>query len=1090
MSFETRYQSLNERQRRAVDTTDGPVMVIAGPGTGKTELLSMRAANILRSTDTLPQNILCLTFTESGATAMRRRMADIIGRDAYKVPIHTFHSFGSDIIANNHQYFYRGADFQPADEIRQLEILQAIFDRFDYTNPLASKMNGEYTYLGDTLRAISELKRSGLTDDELRAIIEENETFLDAFEPDIQDIFHARVAKTFIPKLEQLSLKAAEYQSGKLPRGFTPLATTFSLSLAHAIDEARQLDSTKPLTKWKSTWLTKDIHNQPVFKSRARHARLEAIATVYAEYLQALETAGLYDFDDMILQVIHAIETQPDLKYNLQEQYQYIMVDEFQDTNLAQLRLLLNLVDNPVVEGEPNLLVVGDDDQAIYSFQGAEVGNILQLRWQFPSTTTITLKDNYRSAPVILEHAREIISQNTNRLEHFDENIDKTLRPHVSEKGSSVILIRHTDTQSQLSAIARQVADSIKTGASPDSIAILARKHRELIALLPHLDANGVRANYQRKNNILELEPIIQLELIARLVIQLSRGRLDQVDALLPELLAHPAWGIATDDLWKLSLKAYHERRPWIDVMATTSVFLPLWNWLQESARVAHQLPLEVMVDHLFGSNSTPDTSGFHSPLLSYFFADEKQTANPDEYLTFLTALRTLRDALRVFDTTGQGKIDQLLEFIDLHRRFDRPIISSNNASQHQPDAIQLMTAHGAKGLEFEHVYIIGLDEKTWGQAARVRSAKISYPENLPLTPQTGSVDEQLRLLYVAMTRARHHLSLHYGATNENGKDQLLSEFLLSETLSPQPAPTESSDVLIHNAKVAWSAPPALTNDLKRLLAPKLEQYRLSSTHVNSFIDLSRGGPAQFLLQNFLHFPSAPSPNAAYGTAVHITLQIAQNHLLAYGSLKPLEDSLNDFETALERSRLPATELEFYSKKGVDSLRLFFDSPFATLSLSGKAELDFTAQHLEYEGVRLTGKLDLALINKDERTIRVIDYKTGKPSSSWTGKTDYEKIKLHKYRQQLMFYLLLIEQSPHYSGYSYSGELQFVEPGQNGEILPPLEANFSDDDYIRFKKLVHAIWKSIIQLDFPDSSNYPETYRGILDFEDAIIDKA
>ena len=138
MAFSTRYKTLNKRQKQAVDTIDGPVMVVAGPGTGKTELLGMRVAMILKQTDTLPENILCLTFTDSGAAAMRERLVSIIGPAGYKVAIHTFHSFGSEIISHNREYFYRGAEFRPADELSTYEIIRTIFDELDYKNPLAS----------------------------------------------------------------------------------------------------------------------------------------------------------------------------------------------------------------------------------------------------------------------------------------------------------------------------------------------------------------------------------------------------------------------------------------------------------------------------------------------------------------------------------------------------------------------------------------------------------------------------------------------------------------------------------------------------------------------------------------------------------------------------------------------------------------------------------------------------------------------------------------------------------------------------------------------------------------------------------------
>src|SRR5665811_153863 len=175
MDFVKRYEKLNKAQKQAVDTIDGPVMVVAGPGTGKTELLSVRVANILQKTDTLPENILCLTFTDSGANAMRQRLTEIIGKNAYKVSIHTFHSFGSEVINQNGQYFYQGAHFRAADSLSSYEIIRSIFDELPHNNPLSSKMNDEYTHLSDSLTTISELKKSGLTSDELLKILDEND---------------------------------------------------------------------------------------------------------------------------------------------------------------------------------------------------------------------------------------------------------------------------------------------------------------------------------------------------------------------------------------------------------------------------------------------------------------------------------------------------------------------------------------------------------------------------------------------------------------------------------------------------------------------------------------------------------------------------------------------------------------------------------------------------------------------------------------------------------------------------------------------------------------------------------------------------
>ena len=178
--FEERYQKLNEAQRKAVDTIDGPVMVVAGPGSGKTELLSMRAANILRQTDVLPSSILCLTFTDSAAKNMRKRLATIIGDIAYDVAIHTFHSFGAEVIARNPAYFYDGANYKPADELTQIQILEQVFVEMPLDNPLNKKHPAQgYTFMRDLRRLISDLKKGGLDPADFKKVIAGNAEFLE-----------------------------------------------------------------------------------------------------------------------------------------------------------------------------------------------------------------------------------------------------------------------------------------------------------------------------------------------------------------------------------------------------------------------------------------------------------------------------------------------------------------------------------------------------------------------------------------------------------------------------------------------------------------------------------------------------------------------------------------------------------------------------------------------------------------------------------------------------------------------------------------------------------------------------------------------
>jgi DNA helicase-2/ATP-dependent DNA helicase PcrA len=1089
MDFTTRYAKLNAAQKQAVDTIDGPVMVVAGPGTGKTELLSMRAANILRQTDTLPENILCLTFTESGAAAMRERMVEIIGKDAYKVAIHTFHSFGAEIINQNGDYFYHGANFRAADELSSYELLRKIFDELDYTNPLASKMNGEYTHLGDTLMTISELKKSGLTSDELLVVLDANEQVLDTAEPLLGAVFATRLGKATVDNLQQV-VETIRTIGSVIPLPNIPLLShAIADSLQHALDEATETNSTKPVTAWRNAWMKKNDTGDFILKTRERQIKLRAVSFIYYQYLSRMQESELYDFDDMILRVVHAMEVFPALQYNLQEKHQYIMVDEFQDTNMAQMRILYNLTNNPANEGRPNILVVGDDDQAIYSFQGADISNIINFRHAYDHVQTITLTDNYRSAAPILESAREVITQGDGRLENVIEEINKTLTAHRSTAGSSVSLIESPTKHDERQQLVESIKQRINDGQPAESIAVLARRHHEIISLLPYFADANITVNYERRDNVLDIDPIITLEAVAKLVVALFDGKHDQVNALLPEFLAHPAMKFDPKDIWKLSLNAYSQHTSWMEVMAVTPAFTELHTWLVEVAAQVPHVPLEFILDTIMG-RTTPEGGTFTAPFFEYYFPAEKLQTQPDEYLVYLEALRTIRSKLRDYQQDETPTLRTLLSFITLHRQLGSVITSIRPHVDRQNGAVNLMTAHKSKGLEYDTVYIIGAVDTAWGERVRSRSRLIGYPENLPLAPSGDSLNERMRLFFVAMTRARKQLIISYSASDDSGKDTLCASFLLSTSLTPKKiTPAHDTAQLIAGAEQRWYEPIVClsTGTMQELLAPTLENYKLSVTHLNNFLDVSRGGPQAFLMNNLLRFPQAMSPSAAYGSAIHQTLQHAHAHVAATKSQRPVEDVLRDFEQNLRNQHLSSADFDTYFQKGSDTLHAFLSEKYDTFSDTQKVELNFAGQQVMIGDAHLTGSLDLVDISTEDKTIIVSDYKTGKASTSWTGKTDYEKIKLHKYRQQLMFYKLLVEHSRDYSQYTVTnGCLQFVEPTPRGEILS-LEACATAEELDTFRKLIEVVWKKIMALDLPDTSEYEQSYKGMVAFEQDLL---
>ena len=1181
MDFQTRYAKLNANQRQAVDYIHGSLLVIAGPGTGKTELLSMRTAQILRQTDTLPDSILCLTFTESGAANMRQRLRQIIGEDAYKIAIHTFHSFGTEIINQHREYFFHGADSQPADELTQHQIVTGILEGLDWRNPLSAKNNGEFVYTSELIRVISEFKQSGLTPAELRLVMADNQRVIADIAPDIQQVFASKISKKtielFAPLAENIAGRIGEggitEPSGNtassapdnaattakiptnLPSSITPYAQVLALSIAHTAQEAIDANSTKPLTAWKNKWCEKNAAGEFVLKDFTASEKLSAAIDVYEAYGNVLAERSLFDYDDMILSVIQACESHPELRANLQEQYQFIMVDEFQDTNLAQLRLLFDLTGD---EDNPNIMAVGDDDQAIFSFQGADVGNIQRFRQQYHDPKIIVLTDNYRSAADILMAARGVITQGADRLENTIDGLSKQLTAHASGSGARVEIQEFTSVSEERAGVARQIAELIKHGENPAHITVIARHHKELIELLPYLYRENLTVNYERHDDILEQDIIQALDKLARVVMAIHQNNLDVANSLLPEVIAHPAFGFSALDIWRLSLHAYNNRQLWLESMLANSTFQPFGEWLLERAKDVPNLPLEEQLDKLLGlemgaeitlidsvqrtspeNPQTPgaergvdrDSSGTHSskeflqsageePLLglrtatiarasldarrvkrsfeesssptslaAHYFSPDNLAQNPDAYLTTLESLRTLRQKLRDRLTDASPTLADFLEFIDLHRSTKTRLTHIRPQASALGGAINLMTAHKSKGLEFPHVFVIGAIDSAWGEKVRSRSRLIRYPANLQLQPAGTSYDERLRLFFVAMTRAKTTLTMTYSQTNDAGGDTMIASFLTDHTPTIIPA-ADTPATQITVAQTDWStrlsAP--ITAELKDVLAPTLETYKLSITHLNNFLDVSRGGPQNFLLNNLLRFPSAKSPAASYGTAIHASLQQLHNLLGADHRLPPAERILQHFRTSLEAQHLPPDDFALYLDKGTAALTAFLDAKSSDFHDTELAELDFAHQGVIVGGARLTGKLDVADIDKHNKTIFVTDYKTGKPSRSWKGTSDYEKIKLHKYRQQLMFYQLLVTSSRDYGNFSFTGaRLQFVEPDvKTGDILS-LEDTFSREELDEFARLIGVVWRKITTLDLPDISGYSADYKGMVQFEEDLL---
>jgi DNA helicase-2/ATP-dependent DNA helicase PcrA len=333
--FEERYAKLNSEQKKAVDKIEGPVLVIAGPGSGKTELLSLRVAIILKDTDASAGSILCLTFTDAAALNMRERLAKLIGPEAYRVGIHTFHGFATSIIERYPEYFFGGALFSPADEVVQLETMRATFEALTHDHPLRSFHPEQgFVYSYDAKKGISDLKRAGISPKSFKKLLDKNESEFKALDKALAP-FESKISKAFIDEANKIQKTISALAKGNIET----LAWSISESLAKAIHESEILEKTAPLSDWKRKSMKKTDDGKLVLKERVYHDKLCGLALVYEKYQDKLHSEGYFDFGDMIMRLSEALENEPTLLYELQEKYQYILTDEFQDTNGAQMAI-------------------------------------------------------------------------------------------------------------------------------------------------------------------------------------------------------------------------------------------------------------------------------------------------------------------------------------------------------------------------------------------------------------------------------------------------------------------------------------------------------------------------------------------------------------------------------------------------------------------------------------------------------------------------------------------------------------------------------------------------------------------------------
>lgn len=1112
IKFTERYGKLNLDQKKAVDTIEGPVLVVAGPGSGKTEILSLRVANILKQTDTAPGSILCLTFTDSASVNMRERLAGLIGKSAYRVQIHTFHSFCTQVIARYPEYFFGSADFHPADDVTRLEILSDLFREMQFSNPLRSEHPDQgYVFLRPALGSISDLKRAGITPSEFAQILEANREVISLVEPLLAEYIPERVSKKEIGKFEALHTKLLALKCPKQPLPHIRcLRTTLAESLKVSLELAESLGSTTPLSEWKKENISKDAEGLPILKELERLPKMLALAELYEKYQKAMYDAGYFDFDDMILEVIRAVEKNELLSSELQESFQYILVDEFQDTNDAQMRLILGLTSALVHEDRPNIMVVGDDDQAIYKFQGAEVANILSFTERFSRPEIITLGTNYRSTKNILDVSEKVISQGTQSLRTLLPQIQKRIVPGNLHLPDGQVHMKTLRTElHEYRYIATEIERLVHSGVPAQNIAVISRKHSNLEHLVPFLYERNIAVSYEKRHDVLKDTLIREIITLVRFVGTIARGDTNVADEYLPQILSFSFWGIPRAVVWELSLEANkHGRNMWMETMLHfhDERVRNIAEFLLNVGVESQSLPLERVLDILIGSRvvavvdteyeddvfseSVQENGVMTSPFRRYYFSSESFNTKKSEYISFLSSLKVFISALREYKQGKVISVTDCIAFVDTHEKNNMELLDTSPFISGE-QAVTLLTSHKAKGLEFDVVFVISATEDVW--SSRGMPDKLSFPKNITARPGADSRDDKLRLLYVALTRAKHTLYITNHEVRTSGKASLPVEFLTPFLLQFEKITAHSDDTAAHPLEThveSLTSKPYVSSEIA-LLKNVTSEYSMSVTHLNNFLDVSRGGPQVFLEQNLLRFPQAKTVSSVYGTAMHSTLQYVYAYVRKETVLPTMENTSQFFSKSIQAGRLHPVDQGVQIERGIKSLMLYMEKESGNIDPQDKIETDFKHQGVvlgENESetlVHITGKIDKMHI--DGNHITVTDWKTGKAKMSWEGKQAEEKIQLHNYKRQLLFYHILLKNSKDFSDYSVpTGVLEFLEPVSGS--FQKLSLAYDTGEIERLSRLIQVVYRKISLLDFPDITKYSPTVEGCIEFEEDLLE--
>ena len=592
--------SLNNKQKEAVENLDGPMLVLAGAGSGKTKVLTTKVAYLLDNRNISPENILAITFTNKAAKEMKERIYKLVGNRAFLIQISTFHSFGLKLLKENYKYLEYDSNFTILDSDDSLSVIKKVMKELDIDS-------NKYNY-----RAI-------------RNVISNNKNEM---------------------------VDPIEYH--------------------------------------------KFVHND--FD--------EVVEKVYLEYEKSLKRSNAIDFDDLLILPLKLFNENIDILKKYQEKYKYVFIDEYQDTNTPQY-LLSKMICNKY----KNITVVGDNDQAIFTWRGANYKNILNFEKDYKDSKVVILDENYRSTKNILKAANNVIRNNKIRKEKnlWTEN----------EDGKLISYYKAFDEKDESNFVVKEIKKKISEGVNPNDICVLYRANAQSRTLEESFLSNNISyrivgsyAFYNRK----EIKDLISY-------LKLIHNEKDDVSLL--RVINYPKRGIGNKTIENLSIIARSNN---------TSLF--------ESISSGKELEFKKIIEELKKDKDKMSLTDFIDLVLikSGIKKDleEEKTLEADIRLENLEEFKSITKSFE--ENEGLTGLDDFLDELSLVSDV------SDTKNDSLEEKITLMTMHAVKGLEFDYVFVVGFEEGI-------------FPHNNSMD-SSEDLEEERRLCYVAITRAKKQLYL------------------------------------------------------------------------------------------------------------------------------------------------------------------------------------------------------------------------------------------------------------------------------------------------------------------------------------------